>query len=403
MRRRNIAVGLSLRNSYSREVFEGFVEFAATQKHWVLLPFFDVDVLDAELIRSYHVHAVLLNEPAPEQIDRGVALRLPMVNVSNSEPRARVPCIMTDNGAVGQMVADYFIGKGFRSFGFCGTRSRASAIQRLAGFRQGMARLGVEPVLCWHPSSDPRRLYDPKVEKALLGWLEELPKPVGIMAGTDRIASQLADLCSRRGLRVPGDISIVGVGQDELIQKLARLQITSVVLGSRRIGFEAGRMIASLLRGGRAPSAPLLIPPVRIVEGRSTNSGAVNDATIHRATDFMLANLSRSFGIEEVAAATGRSRRSLERHFAATLGTSPHDHLKNLRLEKIRHLIATTDDSLDSIGRLVGLADGSHLSVFFKAMTGERPSEFVRRTREPGRRLNPETTRDDPRSFPATA
>jgi LacI family transcriptional regulator len=384
MRRRNIAVGLSLRNSYSREVFEGFVEFAATQKHWELLPFSDLDVLDPQLVRSYHVHAILLNEPAAEQIDRAGALKLPVVNVSNSEARPRLPCVMTDNRAVGRMVADYFLGKGYRHFGFCGTESRASATQRLAGYREAATRIGAELQTCWHPSSDPRSLYDPKVERVLFNWLENLPKPVGILAGTDRIASQLAGLCSRRGLNMPGDISVVGVGQDELIQKLARLQITSVVLGSRRIGFEAGRMLARLMRGGTPPAEPMLIPPVRIVEGRSTNSGAINDATIHRATDFMLANIARSFGIEEAATATGRSRRALERHFSATLGMSPHDHLKNLRLEKIRHLIATTDESLDSIARMVGLADGSHLSVFFKTMTGERPSAFVKRTREVG-------------------
>mgnify|MGYP002423955139 CR=1 FL=1 len=63
------------------------------------------------------------------------------------------------------------------------------------------------------------------------------------------------------------------------------------------------------------------------------------------------------------------------------LNLSPHDHLKNLRLEKIRHLVATTSESLETIAREVGLTDGSHLSVFFKAMTGERPSDFVRRTR----------------------
>lgn len=385
MRRRNIAVGLSLRNSYSREVFEGFVEFATTQKHWELLPFSDLDVLDPQLVRSYHVHAILLNEPSADEIDRAIALKLPIVNVSNSETRPRLPCVMTDNRAVGRLVADYFLGKGYRHFGFCGTETRASATQRLAGYRETVARIGVEPQICWHPSSDPRSLFDPRVERTLFNWLDALPKPVGILAGTDRIASQLAGLCSRRGLSMPGDISVVGVGQDELIQKLARLQITSVVLGSRRIGFEAGRMLARLMRGGSPPTEPMLIPPVRIVEGRSTNSGAINDATIHRATDFMLANLSRSFGIEEVATATRRSRRALERHFSSTLGISPHDHLKNLRLEKIRHLIATTDDSLDSIARSVGLADGSHMSVFFKSMTGERPSDFLRRTRELGR------------------
>lgn len=85
--------------------------------------------------------------------------------------------------------------------------------------------------------------------------------------------------------------------------------------------------------------------------------------------------------LEEVAAATAKSRRALERLFAATLNLSPHNHLKNLRLEKIGHLIAATDESLDASDRAVRLTGGRHLRVFFRTMTDERPSEFVRRPR----------------------
>lgn len=374
-----IALGLELQNSYAREVFAGFVGHAARQKDWEVIPVSGRAVLQPGFAAEYGFDAILINEPEPREIARAHRLPVPVVNTASHDGAVPIPSVMSDNRSIGTMAAEFLLGKGHREFAFCGNRSRSSARERLAGFSRAAAQAGCRVTSSWHPSGKPRDPYEPKIERELTKWLRALPKQVGILAATDRIATQLARLCRQERLAMPGDVSVVGVGQDEIMQRLGRFEITSVVLGTRQIGAAAGQVMEALLAGRMAGVPPVLVAPLRIAEGRSTDVAATNDPVIRLATDFTRANLSRSFGVEEMAKAAGVSRRALERRFAEKLHVAPHEQIRRMRMERQRTLIATTGRSLEEIALETGLCDGTHLSVFFKHATGETPSAFRRR------------------------
>ena len=89
-------------------------------------------------------------------------------------------------------------------------------------------------------------------------WLERLPKPVAILAANDIPARELADTCRRFGLRVPDDVALLGVDNDDLECGLTSPPLSSVATPARRIGYEAARLLDELMAGKpRAAGADL--------------------------------------------------------------------------------------------------------------------------------------------------
>lgn len=63
------------------------------------------------------------------------------------------------------------------------------------------------------------------------------------------------------------------------------------------------------------------------------------------------------------------------------LGETPHDIILNVRLERLKHLLAETDHKLDDVAGRAGFRYVGHMSAFFKERTGMTPGEYRRTQR----------------------
>ena len=73
------------------------------------------------------------------------------------------------------------------------------------------------------------------------------------------------------------------------------------------------------------------------------------------------------------------SRSQLVRAFDTTVGTSPMAYLRQLRVERMARLLASTDVSVAEADRSVGWKNQFHASQCFHAAYGVSPSEYRRR------------------------
>jgi len=80
-----------------------------------------------------------------------------------------------------------------------------------------------------------------------------------------------------------------------------------------------------------------------------------------------------------IADAVGTSPSSLNREFRKYFDLSVRNYLIRLRVAASEHLLATTDEKLDSIADRVWLATASHMSRWFVALLGLRPGVYRRR------------------------
>ncbi|MFN4127797.1 GlxA family transcriptional regulator [Pannonibacter indicus] len=104
------------------------------------------------------------------------------------------------------------------------------------------------------------------------------------------------------------------------------------------------------------------------------------DPMVLRALLMMQQNIEQPFTVAEIASRIGHSKRQLERHFQAALGTSPQSAFLDMRLSLAHHLIVTGERPISQIALECGFCDSSHLSRMFRRRYGQTP-QALRKTR----------------------
>jgi LacI family transcriptional regulator len=86
--------------------------------------------------------------------------------------------------------------------------------------------------------------------------------------------------------------------------------------------------------------------------------------------------------VPDVVKISGLSRRALEMRFRRELSRSIHDEISQARLDRARHLLTTTDQTIRTIALSSGFASPQRFHAVFRKRTGMLPSAF--RTRHRG-------------------
>jgi LacI family transcriptional regulator len=134
------------------------------------------------------------------------------------EPKSRVPYFFTNNQAIACAAADHLLDRGFRHIGFYGgvlTRINGWSLERECAYSAHVRQRGYHCVVYRDQHAGGQTCT--RSQRALGGWLVSLPKPTGLMADNDHRARFLLDACRAVKLRVPDEVAVIGVDNDELL------------------------------------------------------------------------------------------------------------------------------------------------------------------------------------------
>lgn len=375
----SVRIGLVFSHTlaYCRGVLRGIKHYAETAPHWTFLPV-SPEPQAIRALRSLRPAAVIAHVFSEELAQTLSRLRAPVVNVCGVLPEAPSPRIGVDDHRCGALAAEHLLERGIRHFGFVGHRDHGYSMRREAGFRERIAPTGAS-VASYHEPG--RRPFDPMgrlwaQDRAVQRWVRALPRPVGIFAPNDIWGVQLTEVCLRADLQVPEDVAILGVDDDDLLCEFARPSLSSIALPNQRIGYEAARELEGLLRGKKARSRPLLLPPLGVIARRSTNILAVDDADVVAALRYIREQGHQPLRVTDLLREVPTSRRSLERRFRKVLGRSILDEIRRVHVERASQLLAQTDLPLHSVAERSGFTDAKRFSAVFRQMAGLTPSAY---------------------------
>jgi LacI family transcriptional regulator len=201
------------------------------------------------------------------------------------------------------------------------------------------------------------------------------------MAARDGQAVTLTELCVQADLRVPQDVAIVGVDNEDLLCEMGFPPVSSVEVGLRRIGHEAGRMLDAMMQGRTVEPSRILIPPVQVVTRGSSDWFPVSDERVESALRFIQDHAGEDMGVADVAAAVGVHRRVLEMIFRKCLNCTVHDRIRDRRLSLACQLLAETSEPVQAVARLSGFGSAQRMAVVFRSVTGATPTEYRERFR----------------------
>ena len=185
----------------------------------------------------------------------------------------------------------------------------------------------------WPPAAGTLRAFSQGIAEGesriepLVKWLQDLPKPVGVLAFDDKLGERVLTACRWAGLSVPDRIAVLGIGDDELMCEVSWPSLSSINSPTSRLGFEAAEMLDRAMHGERIVERIRKIEPTGITVRASTDTLAVQDTMIRSAVQFIREHAGQPIGVKHVAAALEVSRRTLDRRFVALLGRTVHDEL----------------------------------------------------------------------------
>ncbi|MFJ6326888.1 MULTISPECIES: helix-turn-helix domain-containing protein [unclassified Rhizobium] len=119
-------------------------------------------------------------------------------------------------------------------------------------------------------------------------------------------------------------------------------------------------------------------------ESRETHarSGTLASWQLNRVTEYMRLRLPEQVELQELASLVGLSQWHFARAFRASTGMSPYQWQLDIRLKQARHLLLSTDHTIDEIAVATGFSDYTHLIRQFKKKVGVPPAAWRRMHRE---------------------
>lgn len=383
---RRILLMMETSRAYGRSILRGVAKYARAHGPWIFYrpaPFYWGDAGRRPLLKRFLKlgvdGAILREQSGREWTEQLLASGLPTVIAPYTEPFAGVPNIFADDGAIGVMAADHLLHRGFRQFAYCGFgEAYFWSRQRGRSFCQRVGEAGFKPY-CYEfkqPRSASGRSWE-REQRALVGWLTSLPKPVGLMACNDDRSQSVLEACKMADLHVPEQVAIIGLGNDDLVCDLAAPRLSSIALSAEKAGYEAAAMLDRRMRGENVAEQTIVVRPSHVVTRQSTDVFAVGDRHVLAALRFIHRRAGKeAIQVDDVLNAVSVSRRSLYDRFAKALGRSPHEEIKRVRTDRFARLLVTTNLSISQIASTLGCCDMKNLSRYFKQETGMTPLQY---------------------------
>jgi len=382
-----IGIALYSFSGFAESALRGIAAYARPNRPWT----FDhgnQTLSGVNRLLSRNPDGILISVSDPEVCERLQATHVPIVNMHYADALPRAGRVSNDDAAIGVLAAKHFLSRGHKRFAYY-AETGEPIDGRLRGFREELARSRHScEVFHGGPHNDLAE-YEARYEQPLQRWLQGLPKPIGVFCAHDHFAWRVAESCQGADISVPAEVSIVGVDNDTAICALADPPLSSVQTGSLRIGYEAAKLLDQMMTGEPLSGANILVPPVRVITRRSSDAMAAADTLVATALTHMRTHLHDTKGIDQLSVELHCSRRTLERRFHESVGTTPAQAWSQFRLEEAQRLLAETDLKLRLVAELSGFGEGKNLSEAFKRLTGQTPGQFRRQAQ-------PEIAEDSP-------
>lgn len=181
--------------------------------------------------------------------------RLPYVRIAPMLDPDRASTVTMDEYDAARAITDLLLQKGHRRIGFVrGPRIHLVSMRRHNGYANAIGGKGlrIDPALV--AQGDFSRESGREQAGALFA-----AKPTAIFASNDEMAIGIIEAADRAGIRIPGDISLVGF-DDNAAAKTCRPRLTSVRQPLEEMGEAACGMLIERIRNPSKPNAHAQVP-----------------------------------------------------------------------------------------------------------------------------------------------
>lgn len=384
-----IALLFNANKAYDRQIIEGVGEYLqSSHASWDI--FIEDDFRShVDRIEGWNVDGIISDCDVFSVEQELLKLNIPLVGVGGSYLSAdKYPdfhYVATDNYALVETALDHLLNKGihhFALYSFPPCKNKRWALERENAFSDILRQRNHQGAI--YHGHDINIDNWQEAQNHLMEWVSSLPEGTGIVTVTDSRARHLLQVCEHLHIPVPEKISIIGIDNEELTRYLSRISLSSVVHGSKNMGFRAAKLLHRLLRQETLPLQRILVPPVKVIERRSSDYRSIVDPYVIQAMHFIRNNACKGIKVEQVIDYVGLSRTNLELRFKEHLGTTIHSIIHNEKIENARNLLITTSLPLSEVSRISSYPSLQYMYSVFKKEYGLTPKDYRDRHQRDG-------------------
>ncbi len=357
----------------SHEVVRGVFDFAASTPDWNVHWFPGCGNATVQQIEQWKPTGVIsvCAIDQREVVRSMVALGTPLVNIGHL---SGVCSFSINPSSVTGLIASHFQAAAFQKIAYVCRPTESVYDEPLQqAFGDQLERI---PLDVPHGDLISSR---PTVPLELRRWLGRF-RPAAVVAQDATLATYVGRLLKVLSIKVPDELSLMSIG-DSPACALPANSISAIRLPMHEMGYQAARRLHRVLKGHPAIADSNSIDAFALI-CRTSSRDAGQDSAMARAIHFIQENAARGITVADVMAFQQTSRVTFERHFLATVGCSPGEYIRQIKLEKAKELLVSSNQPIDAVGKACGFESPAKFSSFFKRAAGVSPAAFRRQKQD---------------------
>jgi LacI family transcriptional regulator len=304
-----------------------------------------------------------------------IALGLKDEQLLANNPLSKLSEISSNAMDVAKLATEHLLECGLENFAYIGSEDRGWARRREVAFYNILSARGYQPFIYRQPHGVAGRTWE-REQVFMADWIGALPSPIGVFACDDDRGREVLEACVLAGRRVPDEVAVVGVDNDEVFCELSDPSLSSISLNAFGAGFRAAELLDGLMKKKVRKPRRILIEATGVVCRRSTDTVAIDDAQLVTAIQFIRRTNGKTISVDHVVREAALSRRALEKRFRESLGRSVHEEIQLARLKSAKRLLIETEYPISKCAKIAGFKTTGYFIQFFVKWVGKTPRRY---------------------------
>jgi LacI family transcriptional regulator len=373
-RQYHVALALDPATTYSRQKLQGVLAWMRKHGHWKVAMHEAQPYLPLKELLKWRGDGIVGEFFTEVEESAATGLGIPLVNTSGMIPQSAIPTVCLDDEGAGELAAKHLLGCGLRELHFFGCKHQAIAHMRWRGFQKSAEVGGARAVAHWIDL--PKNQSQWVQPKPYLEALRGIQNEAGVFCQGDRIAFGVLAACRELGIPVPGQLSVVGANNDEILCQLAEPPLSSVDEDTAAVGYHAAAMLQQLMSGKKLPVTRKRMPPAGLRQRASSDKLPHGPADLGRALRFIRGHIHEQIGVPDVLRLVPVSRRTLENLFLKEMGHGVYEEIRRLRIERAKELLRETNKSILKVAIESGFKTLQSMELTFRQFEGGTPVSY---------------------------
>ena len=277
-------------------------------------------------------------------------------------------CVSHDSVATGRLAAKELLQTNYANFAYTPfPEQRFWSEDRKQGFMEALSLNGRTCVVF---DGGDAEFSSPGYQARLREWLAALPRPCGLFAANDRVATEVLTAAACAGIKVPSELAVVGVDNFAPICEHTIPPLTSIQPDFIRAGELTAQTMRDLLESGGKRTFRLTFGPVCVVRRASSRVLRRYDPQVTAALELIRNKACEGLTAKEALAAFSCSRRKAELRFREAVGRSVLDEIQAVRIAHAKEMLRNPRQDLKSLADFCGYKRPNSLAKIFRATTG---------------------------------